>query len=350
MTRCIPRDTKDWILDASDEKAAAAGMVMDLEAAQHAIEWTESHCRLYEGDRAGELIELMPYQRAFWARLFGWRKWNAMRGRWVRRFRKASMWAPKKSGKTPALAALELYVLAGDGEHGQKVYTAAKDGDQARIAQLQAFKMVEQSPELFGDCKLYANTLEIKYLPTDSFMKVLSSGTERNKQAKEGLNGSVFWDEMHVVDSGLVSRVSRAGISRAEPLDVSVSTAGQDVNCEGKARFDYGRQVASGQRDDLQFLHVEYCAPDGLTEEEFCRDRESMIRYGKAANPAWGIIIDPEEFLADAMTSMGDPTKFAEFMTYRLNVWMRSSSRWLDPFGWNEGHRAYLEHVLGGAA
>jgi phage terminase large subunit-like protein len=342
---CIDTDTKNWILDASDDRAARAGCVMDLEAAERVIDWIETHCRLYEGEGAGELIRLLTYQKLFIIRLFGWRRWNKLRKRWVRRFRQASLWAAKKNGKSPFMAALELYVLIGDGEPGQKVYAAAKDGEQARISQRHAVKMVEQSPELSEDCKIYANTLEIQHLPSDSRMTVLSAASSSNRQSKEGLNGSVFWDEYHVVSEELYRRTSRAGISRAEPLDVSVSTAGDDPTCEGKRRFDYGRQVARGERDDLSFLHVEYCCPDEITEEVFAQD---PVKHGQQANPAWNEIVDPQEYLDDFNRSRGEPASFSAFLQYRGNLWVSSTARWLDIFGWAEGCRKYTLDDLRG--
>lgn len=341
----VDADTKAWCLDASDDKAARAGMVVDLEAAARVVDWVEANCWLYEGERAGELIRLLAYQKRFLTRLFGWRRYNRRLGRWVRRFRRAGLWAAKKNGKSPFLAAMELYTLAADGERGQKVYTAAKDGDQARISQTHAVMMVKSAPGWEQEYKVYENTLEIRHLPTDSVMKILTSGSERNKQSKEGLNGSVFIDECHVVDRTLYKRISRAGISRAEPLDVSVSTAGDDPTSYGKERFDYGRQVAAGDRDDLEFLHVEYCAPDHVSEDEFARDPE---RFGKLANPAWGEIVDPDEFRGDFDRSRGDPRSFAEFLLYRGNVWGGVADRWLDPLGWAAGEQTYTLDDLAG--
>ena len=56
----IDADTKDWILNAADERAVRLhGCRMDLERAAFAIDWVSENCRLYEGEKAGELIELM---------------------------------------------------------------------------------------------------------------------------------------------------------------------------------------------------------------------------------------------------------------------------------------------------
>lgn len=247
---------------------------------------------------------------------------------------------------SPFLAALGLNLLINDGEKGQKVYTAAKTGDQARISQLHAAEMVRMSPYLDANCKINASTLEIKHLKSKSRMIVLAGNDSRGQKSKEGLNGSVLFDEMHVVDRGLEERVSRAGISRKQPLQLSASTSGDDVSSIGKERFDYGRQVARGDRDDLRFLHVEYCVPDKVTEADIVRDPD---KYGPMANPSWGVIVKPSEFKADLMNSRGKPREMARFMQYRGNLWVGSTNRWLDIQKWEEcaAPEIRIEHLAG---
>lgn len=325
------RLTKSWCRTKADERAAAAGMRFDAERAAFACDWIESHCRLYEGEKAGEPLKLLPAQREFVSRLFGWVRWSAERGEWVRRFTHASFWAAKKNGKSPLAAAVALYVLCGDGEPGQKVYTAAKNGEQARIAQRHAFEMVRQSPALSADCKLHGSTLQISHRPTNSVMMILTGDDSRGAKSKEGLNGSIFIDECHVFDREMNERTSRAGISRKEPLNVSFSTAGDDPSSYGAERFRYGRQVNSGDRDDPHFLHVEFCAPDDVTEADI---DDRLEELGRLANPAWGAIVQPSEFRADWRRSKGNQREVARFLQYRLNRWVGSTNRWLDAAAW----------------
>lgn len=329
--RKVDRDTKDWILDASDERAAAAGCVMDLEMAAAHIDWIELNCCLYEGEGAGEPVKLMDWQKMFLVRLHGWRMWSAEWNSWVRRFRKAALWASKKNGKSPFGAAMGLDLLINDDEMGQKIYNGAKNGDQAKISQMHAVMMVRQSPALDADCQIFKNTLEIWHKPTNSRMSILTGDNSRGQKAKEGLNGSVFFDEMHVVDRGLYETVSRAGISRRQPLEFSGSTSGDDPSSIGKERYDYGRQVANGERDDIRFLHVDYSIPENTKESDVIKDPE---KYGAMANPSWGTIVKPSEFLADLENSKGRPREMAKFLQYRCNMWIGSTNRWLDPMAW----------------
>lgn len=323
-------------------------MRFDEQRGQFVCEWIEKYCCLYEGaEYAGKPFEFMPYQREATMRLFGWvrksKEWKE--AGWIRRFTHGSVWAPKKNGKSPWLAAIELYLLCGDGEKGQKVYTAAKNGDQAKIAQKHAFEMVRQSPQLMSDCKLHNTVLSIEHEPTNSTMVILTGDDSRGAKAKEGLNGSVFIDECHVVDREMMERVGRAGISRKEPLNFSVSTAGDDPSSFGYERNRYGQQVNSGERDDSSFLHIEYSAPAGLKESDI---DERLEELGKIANPAWGHIVKPSEFRADWNRSKGNPREVARFKQYRLNLWVGSTNAWLDVAGWEKGQRQFtLEDMRG---
>lgn len=346
----IDKVTRAWIRNEADRRAAEAGCRFDPERGQFVCDWVERYCYLYEGDRAGRPIELIAYQRDFLMRLFGWvRRSEEHGGEWIRRFTRASLWCPKKQGKSPTLAAIGLYLLCGEGEQGQKVYAGAKNGDQARIAQQHAYAMVEQSPELRAVCKLNASTLRIVHIPTRSAMLTLTGDDSRGFRAKEGINGSILIDECHVFDREMHERTSRAGISRREPLNLAVSTAGDDPSSYGFERFEYGRQVNAGDRNDPGFLHVEYSAEqkpgEVITDAQI---DERLEELGRKANPAWGVIVKPSEFRADWESSKGKPREVARFRQYRLNLWVGSTNAWLDTGGWDKGRRSFtLEDMRG---
>lgn len=334
----IDRETKNWIKNAADEKAAAAGMRFDRERGEFVCNWIEGYCCLYEGAQAGQPMTLYPAQREFFMRLHGWVYWSEEWGEWIRRFTHAGEWKAKKNGKSPEAAAHNLYMLCGDNEPGQKVYMMAHDGQQARIAQMHAINMVEQSPALAADCTVNKTTLQIAHRPSKSVLQIVTGDNKRGADSKHGYNGSVTIDEMHVVTRPMMEAVGRAGISRKEPLQVSFSTAGTDPSSVGFERCKYGRQVNRGERDDPHYLHVEYAAPQDATAADI---DANLDEYGKVANPAWGHLVKPSEFRADWQRSKAEPRKVAIFMQERLNIWVGSKSRWLDLAGWGKGRRSY---------
>lgn len=340
----IDSTTKRWIRNASDELAVANGCRFDESRGQFVIEWIERCCKLYEGELAGQSLKCMPWQTELLMRLFGWVKFSERWNRDVRRFRQASVWLPKKNGKSPTLAALGLYLLVGDGEQGQKVYFGAKDGQQSReIAGKHAIEMVLASEELSLECSINRSLMQITHEETRSILKPISSADSKSQKAKEGLNGSILIDETHVVDEAFMGRVSRAGISRSEPLLIEVSTAGDDPESYGRKRYEYGKSVESGAVKDETLLFASWEAPQDLSDEELARD---PVKYGKLANPAWGYTVGDEEFLADYNSSKTSLTEFLRFKMYRLNIWQQSANPWLKSGDWQKCGRRYSEQDL----
>lgn len=380
-----PAITAAWTRNASDELAVKNGCWFNPLKGAYAVWWIERYCRLYEGARAGEplilrgchecgeygievpqewndeaedacLLRAAKYAECVAAghatdwqydctmRVFGWVKWSAQWKRWLRRFRESTIFIAKKNKKSPTLSAWASYMLIGDEEPGQKCFLAAKDGEQARQNTAKhAINMFRQSEELMECCTINKTLNLIRHEPTLSEMYPLSSDNERTQKSKEGLNGSVFVDEVHVVDREFVARISRAGISRAEPLFAEFSTAGNDPMAYGKDRFDLAERVINGTEERQSLFAAIYAASQDLKDEDLAAD---PLKWGRIANPAMGHTVDPEEYLDDYKNSCTKPSSLAEFKMYRLNIWQASSSPFLRMADWQACRRDYSEAEL----
>lgn len=360
-----------WLRNPSDEKAVTNGCRFDLNRGIFVVNWIETYCKLYEGEWAGQPLILRgcldcaydiegidPEERAkrhvecvkaghnvSWQydctmRLFGWVKHSAKWGREVRRFRQASIWVAKKNAKTPTLAAWSLYLLCGDGEPGQKVFLAAKDGSQAReLAGKHVVEMYLSSPELQEVCTLNRSLMQLTHEESRSILRPLSSSNSRTQESKEGLNGSVVIDECHVVDREFVSRISRAGISRSEPLQIEVSTAGNNPDGYGKERFDRAVEIEKGTFEDQDLFVAIHAAPQTLSDADLDDD---PLKYGRMANPAMDHTVDPDEYLKDYRTSKASGLQaLLDFKMYRLNIWQHSANPWLAAGDWETCKRGY---------
>lgn len=308
---------------------------MDEARGQFVVDWAKENLVLWEGECAGQPLIATDWQYDCAIRLFGWVKKSDRWKREIRRFREALIGKPKKNKKSPTVAWWDLYLLDGDGEPGQNVYTAAKDGQQARIVQEHAIKMVQSSPTLAQYMRINKTDFSITVDETNSKMKVLSSDNVNAQKSKEGLNGSCSVDEIHVVDEAFMKRISRMGISRAEPLILQVTTAGDDPLSYGKQRYDYGQRVNSGAFDNESFFFDWHEAPPTLSDEELKSD---PIKFGKMANPAWGHTVGEEEFIAD-LNGCDTPSALRTFKMYRLNIWQQSSNPLLQAHDWEACQR-----------
>jgi len=388
-----PTATKAWIRNASDEKAVADGYWFEPRAGAYAVWWIERYCPLYEGHHAGEPLILhachdcgtkriegewynvdgtenksvirkcldratrfakcvaaghcIDWQYDCLMRIFGWQRDSDQHRRPVRRFRRGSVFVAKKNKKSPTLAAIACYLMAGDGEPGNHVYLMAKDGKQAKeIAGTHVLEMVRNSPELSICCTINKLACHVTHEPTRSTILPLSTANAQTQKSKEGLNGSTLVDEIHVVDRESVGRVSRAGISRSEPLHLEFSTAGDDPESYGKERFDHAVRVIAGEADDPSFFGAVYAAPQDLTDSQLEAD---PLKYARLANPAMGHTVDPAEFLDDYRASRAGPLEgFALFKKYRLNIWQRSGRPWIRESDWEACAAEYTLESLKG--
>jgi phage terminase large subunit-like protein len=279
------------------------------------------------------------------ARIFGWVVWSKHYKRWVRRFRKVSLWVPKKNGKSPLGAAVGLYLLKWDGESGQKVYSVAKDRAQAGIVHGHAQKMVKAMPEgLRQHFDVNHTTGQVRYALADSVYSVLSG---ENIAGQEGLNGSVIVDETHVVDERTMLALVDMGASRAEPLQFEISTAGNDPMSYGRKQYDYGREVESGERIDEAFFFKSYGAPQDTAESALTAttarktiDR-SVVKILRDANPSWGKTINPDEFLATYSRARRTAVDWAGFKQRRLNIWQAAANPWFAAGVWDACEEEY---------
>lgn len=344
--------TRSWIRNKADIIAAKRGCLFDLERAEQATWFFDNVLVLYEGECAGQPFILMPFARDFVMRLFGWIKWSAKWNRWVRRFKMAFLWVPKKNGKSPLLAGVLLYLLTSDGEMGAKVYTAARDGKQALISHRHAEKMIKKSAALSEYLKVNKTTHTIEFEKTDSY-HFLICGDNINSQ--EGLNGSVGIDEMHVVDGELFVTLEYMGASRSEPIILGCSTVGKDLESIGKEKFDWGRKVNAGEEEDIEFLHVEYCLPDGIKDSELKipddappEEIERRLKPWREANPGWGITLDPDDLVTKIRRAQKNSFAWSRLKMYRGNQWQSGDKPWIDPEIWGNNYRHFTEEDLYG--
>lgn len=380
----IEAATAAWTRNKSDELAVRNGCQFDVLRGSYTVWWIENNCRLYEGEQAGEQLILrgcgecdydLPYlfdwdeegqeiciERARlhtqcvaaghhidWQydctmRVFGWTMFSEHWKEWIRRFRRSQIYISKKNKKSPSLAAWALYMTCGDGEKGQHTFLGAKDGEQARSnCGAHTVEMLNQSAALMDECTLNKNLLQITHEPTRSTLKPLSSSNVRTQKSKEGLNGSIFIDETHVVDRDFINRISRAGISRKEPLHAEFSTAGDDPDSYGKEQFDRCVKIISGEIEAQDTFAAVYAAPQDLSDADLDAD---PVKYMKMANPAWGHTINPDEIQNDYNQSKESPATLAQFKMYRLDIWQNSASPWLPSKGWDDGRRDYTYESL----
>lgn len=265
--------------------------------------------------RAGEPLHLRPWQRQLMQHAYARRP----DGRY--RHRRLLIGLPRKSGKSALGSGMALYALL-MGPKGGEVYSCAADRDQARIVFGSAKAMVENSPELAAQTKLYRDAIEVP--STGSIYRVLSS----EAFTKEGLNPhAVIFDEVHASpDDELWNVMALAMGARVDPMLIGITTPGVKSDRTGQDSiayrlFQHGQRIASGEVSDPSFFMAWWKAPDDADHTD--------PKVWKAANPGFGDLQDPEDFAAAVTT-----TPENEFKTKRLGMWVNAQTAWLPTGSW----------------
>lgn len=267
------------------------------------------------GGSAGEPLVLRPWQSDLLAHLFARRP----DGRY--RHRIGLVGLARKNGKSALGSGIALYGLL-MGPKGGEVYSCAADRDQARIVFGSARAMVEASPELSDQTKLYRDAIEVP--STGSVYRVLSA----EAFTKEGLSPTLtIYDELHAAPTDeLWNVMTLAQGARVSPMTVGITTAGVRTDSTGQDStcyrlYQYGAKIAAGEVDDPSFFMAWW---QGNKDADYRRPTS-----WPPANPGLGDLLDLED-----MASSAKRTPEAEFKTKRMNLWVNAARAWLPSGMW----------------
>ena len=278
------------------------------------ISFAENYFNVLKGFRSGEPLVFTNWQKWLLRSLY---ERSDVTGRL--RYRRALIGLPRKQGKSLMMSAVGVYGMIA-GESGSEVYAVANDRQQARIIFNEAKQQIVNSPLLAAESKVYRDAIEMPRF--GSVFRVLSS----DFKGQAGLNPSlVLFDELWGQNnSDLYDQMTLGSGARIEPLTVSITTAGYDLDSLAGKLYQYGKQVASGEVEDDQFGFWWWEAP------EDCKVDDRKAWQVSNPNLAEGLL-DPDD-LAVAVKQ----TSEMGMRRWRLNQWVRSQESWLPVGAWEQ--------------
>lgn len=309
-----------WVRGPADELALSEGCTFDEAAGAFVCDFIETFCCHSKGKWAGRPFELLDWQRDFIMRLFGW-----MRPDGTRRYRSAYLEVPKKNGKSMMVSALALYLLVADGEPGAEIYLNACDREQASIIYTEAERTIKASPGLRRRLEVIPSKKRIAYPEANGYIVANSAVPE----SKDGFSPhGVIFDELHRQKTDALWKMfTEASIAREQPLFLSITTAGEDLESLCYRQHEYTKQVNAGTVPDVSHLGVIY----GADPED---DPEDPAVWRKA-NPSFGTTMKEEDFRASLLKAKADPTQWNNFLRLRLGRWVKGEDRFLTREQWD---------------
>ncbi len=264
-------------------------------------------------------ITLQPWQKFIVANLFGWVHKETR----LRRFRKAYICVPRKNGKSVLAAAIAIYMLVADHEHGAEIYCGATTEKQAWEVFRPARLMADKSPSLRRAFAMQVNAKSITAWNDSRFEPVIG-------KPGDGSSPSLaIVDEYHEhVTSDLYDTMDTGQGAREQGLMLVITTAGSNITGPCYELQKDVERVLTGLVDNDEVFGIIY----GIDKNDAWTDEQSLIK----ANPNWGISVGSDFLKAAQKYATQNSSKQNAFKTKHLNVWCWAKSAFFNANKWVE--------------
>ena len=286
--------------------------IFDEELGNKPIEFIETFCKQAQG-AMGQKLKLELFQKAKFQALFGFVDKDTR----LRKYKECLTIEGRKNGKTTELAAVNLYMLIGDGEGAAENYCVATKLEQSQKCFMEAHNMVKQSSLLSKHIRKRKS--DLYFNPTMSFIKALAS----NSNGLDGLNAHmVVIDELAAIKNrDLYDLMKQSMSSRRQPLLFCITTNGFVRESIFDSQYEYACNVLDGKATDETFLPFIYELDD--------KDEWDKEECWQKANPGLGTIKNINDLRDYVNKAKQDPSFKPTVMVKDFNMKENSASAWL---------------------
>ena len=326
--KAFPEVSQEWrallsLIPKYDCFRNAERFYFDERVANKVCQFFETRLHYMEGEVAGQLVKLEPWQKAFLGCLFGWKR----KADGLRRYRKVILLIPRKNTKTTMAAGIGIMMMELENEVGQQIVSAAADFEQAALTVKIAKGMIQQDEGLDNDLRVMAKHIEHTDPMLGHTWKVLSKAP----LGKHGLNvNCALIDELHAHHSGELCDVITSSMgSRRQPLTIYTTTSDFDQPSKCNEVVDYGIAVANGDFDDPEFFPCMYYAEpdeDWTSEELWAR-----------VNPNLGKSVKIDFLRSECQEAQRVISKQNTFKRLYLNIRTGQKDAWIAIEDWDRG-------------
>jgi len=304
------------LLDKLDNPKKYDPWVFNEELANRPIEFIESFCKQAQG-KMGTPLQLELFQKAKFQAIFGF----VHKETGFRQYNESLTIEGRKNGKSSELAAVNLFLLMGDGEGAPEIYNIATMLDQAKIGFEYSHKMVKQSPMLRKHIRKRMSDLYFSY--NMGILKPLAS----NSNSLDGLNAhGVTIDELAAIKNrDIYDLMKQSMSSRQQPLLFCITTNGFVRDCIFDSQYEYACGVLDKKIKDERFLPFIY----ELDDKKEWDKPECWIK----ANPGLGTIKSIQFLQQCVDKAKSDPSFKPTVMVKDFNMPENSAAAWLT---WDE--------------
>lgn len=302
----------------------------DQAIADKHINFMERFCRQPE---SGQPLRFELFQRAKLEAIFGF-----VDDCNLRQYQEVLTIEGRKNGKTTEMAAVEIDLLANDGEGSPQVYNVATKREQAMLGFNACHSMIKRSSDLSAILRKRVSDIYFSY--NLGFIKALAA----NSNGLDGLNShGVIIDELAAIKNrDLYDLMKQSMSSRSQPLLFAITTNGFVRDNIFDAQYEYACGVLDGTIDDDRFAAFIY----ELDDRDEWTDETCWIK----ANPGLGTIKKFDFLKRCVEKAKADPSFLPTVLTKDFNLKETGASSWLrwDELNNDATFEASFDYCVGG--
>lgn len=290
-------------------------MYFDKDAVERVINFI-SKLKHITGRHANKPFSLELWQKWAIYSIFAW-KWKSTNTRVIKN---VYIEIARKNGKSAFAVAIALYCILCDGEQNAEVEFVANSRKQAGICFTMAQNFVstlingKKKNKYF---KIYRD--KIDFLPTKSFLQVLSSDANNN----DGWNSFTFiCDEYHSHNTSAIYDVMKSSQGmREQPLSIVITTAGFNLFSPCYTMRKTNIEILENLKQDDTTFSAIYTLDDG--------DEWDDENVWEKANPNLNITVKKQYLMEQVQQAKNNNTMKVPILTKNFNVWQQASNVWL---------------------
>lgn len=242
----------------------------------------------------------------------------------LRRYQRAFISAAKQNGKSALTGGLPIYHLDAEDEIDPEAYGAAAAKNQAGIVFSESARMIRANVDLSRRFKIIdSQKIIVRRDGRGGKYEVVSADGD----VRDGIRGSLnIRDEIHrckSVKAATLRDILQAGqVSRKEPLDIAITTAGSEYDSPiWQEEYEDAKKVLADPSiaPDLYVRIFEADSKRIASDPEYWKSREARI----AANPSHedlGGHLKDAALVKEMNKALNNPVHRARYFRYHLNV------------------------------
>jgi len=248
----------------------------------------------------------------------------------IRKYKEAFIYIPRKNAKTTFTAALSWALGILQRKSGSKIYLvsgALKQSLQAfDFLKFNALRLLEDEDE--DSYRIIDNNNEHSVTVNfgDGFLKI--EALAANPDVHDSFNCNIaIADEVHAFKKTKQYNLFKEAMKAyTNKLMIGITTAGDNMNSFCYRRLVYAKKVLDKTVEDKElFIFIAEADPDKNGNIDYTNP---LVQ--EEANPAYNIIIRPDEILNESIQAMNDPQQRKDFLSKSLNVYTSAMKAYFD--------------------